>query len=245
MPIVASWPIIELRHYLLHPFAREQLIALFDAEFVEPQEDAGMQLIAQFRDIDRPDVFTWMRGFPDMCARAASLAAFYDGPVWARHRDAANATMINSDDVRLLRAVRRDAALRIDADRPAISATAIAPGLMVVDIYPLRDRSVHGFAEWFESSMVPRVAAAGAQPFALYETAPFENTFPRLPVRECEHAFVSFTRYADAADYDRHAAHLAGDDQWVSSVLPQLRAHLAGPAIVWRLTPTARSLVLR
>ena len=33
----------------------------------------------------------------------AMLAAFYDGPVWRAHRDEANATMIDSDDVLLLR----------------------------------------------------------------------------------------------------------------------------------------------
>lgn len=245
MPIIASWPIIELRHYLLHPGARETLIALFDASFVESQEDAGMQLIAQFRDIDRPSVFTWMRGFPDMPTRASSLAAFYDGPLWARHRGAANATMINSDDVRLLQSVRDDAALRLGTDRPAIGATAIAPGLTVVDIYPLRERSAPAFAEWFECAVIPRIAAAGARPFALYETASLENTFSRLPVREGEHAFVTFTRFDDAAEYDRHAASLVADEQWVSRVLPALKSDLAAPAIVWRLTPTARSRMLR
>lgn len=212
MPILPSWPIIELRHYLLHPGARETLITLFDAEFVESQEAAGMQVIAQYRDVDRPNVFTWMRGFQDMSSRATSLAAFYDGPVWGRHADAANATMIDSDDVRLLHAVRSEAALQLDADRPSPSATEIPCGLVVVDIYPLRAGSALGFAERFECTIAPRIASAGAQPFALYETAPFENTFPRLPVREGEHAFVSFTRFADVAAYDRHAACLASDE---------------------------------
>jgi hypothetical protein len=88
--------IVELRRYVLHPGARDTLIALFERELVETQEATGMTLLAHFRDLDHPDVFTWLRGFPSMPARAASLAAFYDGPVWARHRDAANATMISS-----------------------------------------------------------------------------------------------------------------------------------------------------
>ena len=37
--------------------------------------------------------------FPDMPSRAASLQAFYGGPVWQAHREAANATMIDSDNV--------------------------------------------------------------------------------------------------------------------------------------------------
>jgi hypothetical protein len=38
-----------------------------------------------------------------MASRKAGLAAFYGGPVWQRHREAANATMVDSDDVLLLR----------------------------------------------------------------------------------------------------------------------------------------------
>jgi hypothetical protein len=84
--------VIELRQYLLHHDRRDELIDLFDQELVEPQEAAGMSVIGQFRDPDRPDYFVWLRGFPDMAARHTSLTAFYDGPVWAanarrpRHR---------------------------------------------------------------------------------------------------------------------------------------------------------------
>jgi hypothetical protein len=99
-------PVIELRQYTLRPGRREVLIDLFDREFVETQEASGMTIVAQFRDIDRPDVFTWIRGFPDMPSRAKALESFYFGPVWARHREAANATMISSDNVRLMHPAR-------------------------------------------------------------------------------------------------------------------------------------------
>src|SRR5690242_5785819 len=102
-------PIVELRQYTLHPGARETLIELFDREFVETQEACGMKVIGQFRDLDDPDRFVWLRGFPDMPARARALAAFYGGPVWKAHRNAANATMIDSDNVLLLRPVAPDA----------------------------------------------------------------------------------------------------------------------------------------
>ena len=62
-----------------------------------------MTIIGQFRDLDRPDMFVWLRGFDGMDARKSALTAFYDGPVWAAWRDAANATMIDSDDVLLLK----------------------------------------------------------------------------------------------------------------------------------------------
>ena len=103
-------PVIELRQYTLQPGQRDVLIELFEREFVESQEAIGMRLVGQFRDVERPDRFVWIRGFPDMRSRAESLQAFYGGPVWAAHRDAANATMIDSDNVLLLRPATASAA---------------------------------------------------------------------------------------------------------------------------------------
>ena len=94
--------IVELRQYTLKPGQRDVLIELFEREFIESQEAVGMQILGTFRDADNPDRFIWLRGFPDMDSRAMSLAAFYGGPVWKAHREVANATMIDSDNVLLL-----------------------------------------------------------------------------------------------------------------------------------------------
>src|SRR5258705_5606734 len=75
-------PIVELRQYTLHPGARETLIELFDRELVETQEALGMSVLGQFRDLDGPNRFVWLRGFRDWPSRAPALKAFYvDGPV--------------------------------------------------------------------------------------------------------------------------------------------------------------------
>ena len=55
-------PIVELRQYTLHPGKRDTLIELFDREFVETQEAVGIQVIGQFRNLDDPDQFVWLRG---------------------------------------------------------------------------------------------------------------------------------------------------------------------------------------
>ena len=52
--------VVELRQYTLHPGARDTLVRLFDAHFVESQERCGMRVIGQFRDLDDPDRFVWL-----------------------------------------------------------------------------------------------------------------------------------------------------------------------------------------
>ena len=235
-------PIVELRRYTLHPGKRDTLIELFEREFIETQEAAGIQLIAQFRDIDRPDVFTWLRGFTDMESRAAALSAFYDGPTWRAHRDAANDTMIDSDNVLLLRPVQPGSGFVFArANRPSVGATVIPSALFVATIYPLAPTAANDFPGIFDRAIKPELIASGATPLALLETEPARNTFPRLPVREGEHVFVCFARFADVATYDRHVATLEKSPGWREAARPVLGSHLVSPVETLRLTPTARS----
>src|SRR4051812_35757026 len=68
-PLAQDCKVIELRQYTLHPGKRDVLVELFDREFIEPQEALGMRVIGQFRDLDHPDRFVWLRGFKDMASR--------------------------------------------------------------------------------------------------------------------------------------------------------------------------------
>lgn len=240
-----SWPVVELRRYTLQPGMRERLIALFDRELVEPQEECGMDVIAQFRDVDDPNVFTWLRGFADMDARRAALAAFYGGPVWAAHRDSANATMVDSDNVRLLRPVSAASGFEPSGEmRADRDATVVPSGLTVVTVYTLASHAVKGFAEFFDHTIAPEMIASGAAPCATLETEPSENTFPRLPVREGEHCFVWFAQFDDVREYAWHAVRLQASREWRERRRPMLERCFAAPAQRWRLTPTARSLPL-
>lgn len=238
----STHPVVELRRYALRPGARDTLIDIFEREFVESQEAVGMHVIGQFRDVDRPDVFTWLRGFDDIGTRAASLAAFYDGPVWRAHGPAANATMIDSDDVHLLRPLRFEhALLRADRDRAAPGATDVPPGLVVATVYLLAPDAAPGFAATFEAIIAPILTTTGAPPIATLETDPSPNDFPRLPVRERDRAFVWLARFDDLAAQERHAALLADSPAWRAHGLPVLWSKLVAPVEVSRLTPTARS----
>jgi hypothetical protein len=79
----------------------------------------------------------------------------------------------------------------------------------------------------------------------MLETEHSANTFPRLPVREGENAFVWLATYADVAEHDRVVSALAADREWTSEIQPALERMLTSPLEVWRLVPTARSHRLR
>src|SRR2546430_294969 len=101
-PLEPCCPIVELRQYRLHPGQRDVLIDLFDREFVESQEALGMKVIGQFRDLDNPNRFVWLRGFRDIPSRAQALTDFYGGPGRERQPQRAQATTVSSANMLLL-----------------------------------------------------------------------------------------------------------------------------------------------
>jgi NIPSNAP len=235
--------IVELRQYTLHPGTRDVLIDLFDREFVESQEALGMSVIGQFRDLDDPDRFVWLRGFPDMPSRARRLEDFYGGPVWKAHRDVANATMVAFDDVLLLRPARAGSGFRIDPGvRPPPGADELPKSLVVANVHDIEAHSGDEFADFFERELRPVVTRAGAEVLASFVTENSANNYPALPVREGEEVFVWFSRFESEADYERYAAELAGSRQW-REASKKLEHSIEGRPDVLKLSPTARSLV--
>ena len=230
--------VVELRQYTLHPDQRDVLIDLFEREFVEPQEAVGMHVIGTFRDADDPDRFVWLRSFPSMQARCEALQAFYFGPVWRRHREAANVTMIDSDNVLLLKPM--DSAPCPTAPRPGIGVETPAAAFCL-GTCSLHAPAEEGFAARFDNHLAPLLRAHGAQIVARYLTDASENTFPRLPVREGERVFVWLARFTDLHALDAHLAALANDARWKEAIANALMDALREPPELRRLLPTARS----
>lgn len=168
--------IVELRQYTLLPGARDTLVGLFEREFVTGQEAVGITLGGRFLDLDDPDRFVWLRGFPDMERRARSLRAFSSGSVWQEHREA-NATLLDSDDALLL----RGPGYRAPAGTGPVTATLCHP------------RDGAAFAGHFARRLRPALSAAGAPPTAVHRTEHAENDFPALPVRTSEEVLLWFT----------------------------------------------------
>ncbi|MDQ6639844.1 MAG: NIPSNAP family protein [Pseudomonadota bacterium] len=189
-PMSRCCSIVELRQYTLHPRQRDVLVELFEKEFVEPQRAAGARVIGQFLDLDDPDRFVWLRGFDSMAARAISLATFYEGPVWKANRQAANATMLDSDNVLLLRPAGPDRGFELaDPRRNA--------GVVTAMIHYVAPQLLPGFVSFFDARLRLMAQEWGVDVLASLVSEDSPNTFPRLPIRTGESVFVWFARFDD------------------------------------------------
>jgi hypothetical protein len=236
-------PVVELRQYTLKPGQRDVLIDLFEREFIESQEATGMKVIGTFRDLNNPDRFVWLRGFSDMAARAQALQEFYGGPVWKAHGEAANATMIDSDNVLLLRPTRPDSGFsRTSVRRPPRGSTGTARGLLAATIYHLERATASDFADFFERELRPIVEQSGAPIVASFVTENHPNTFPRLPVREDANVFVWFSLSPNRTAWEQHATAFA-DGIREKQITEKFSRLIKGQPEVLLLSPTARSLL--
>jgi hypothetical protein len=225
------------------PGGREVLISLFERHFIETQEATGMTVIGQFRDLNNPDRFIWLRGFADMASRARQLQEFYGGPVWKEHRDAANATMIDSDNVLLLRPASPSSGFQLEqAKRAPIGSTTNREDLLVAMIYHLDKTMGADFAAFFDRELQPRLTKAGVSVLASFVTETHPNTFPRLPVRENANVFVWFARFSDRKAYEKCAAAI-GELMREKETAGKLAALIVDQPEILMLSRTARSLL--
>ena len=178
-------PVVELRRYTLVPGRRDEMISIFERELMETQEATGMWVLGTFRDLDQPDHFVWLRGFRDMVSRHDALTEFYSGPVWKQHAPSVRPTMVDTDDVLLLRPAAPGTGL---GPRPLPPPGTAPGGQVVLRVYP---------AEL--ADLAPRGELAS------FVTEPAENTFPGLPVRADASVYVTLDRGAEPRDYDDRA----------------------------------------
>jgi hypothetical protein len=231
-----AFELIELRRYLVNADQRDAFVALFDREFTEQQEACGMVPVGHFRDRDDPRGFVWFRGFAHAEQRARSLTAFYrESHAWKEHRAAANAALLDNDDVLLLREARPGSGFDLGGFvRPAGTQTR-APGTVAVAVLMLERAADEAFIAAFEAGVLPRITG-GARRTPYFVTDSRPNDFPALPVREGEFAFV-VTAVCPNDDALREWS-----DAFAPETLPPAMQPLLLHGDVLRLEPAPRSL---
>jgi hypothetical protein len=231
--------VFELRQYTLYGGQRDTLISLFEKNFVEPQEAVGAHVIGTFRDIDDPDRFVWIRGFRDMPARQQSLQDFYgSSPAWIAHKKEANATMIDSDNILLLRTLSSQSKFP-----RTIANASVSNAVYGVTIYYLGGVDTVQFADFFDHTVLPHLNALGAHPMATFATNEVPNNFPRLPVREHDRVFLWIARWSSIADYESFSAQMRAWSGWRDAVPETVLPALMRKPEQLRLTPTTRSML--
>lgn len=233
-PAAPALGVIELRQYTLHKGQRDTLIGMFEEHFIEPQNALGAHIVGTFRDLDDPDRFVWIRGFSDMQIRQRSLEAFYGGPAWRAQRQAANLTMLDSDNVLMLRPASLEQAFA------AAPQKTPEPRNIAARIHYLGSADPQQFAGYFKQAVLPRFAEMGVKPIAQLISHDAANNF-RLPIREHEAVFVWFARWDSLAQEEDAARRWSAVSGWrdgaPESLLP---AFMRKPERL-RLEPTARS----
>ena len=209
-PLAGS--VVELRNYLLTPGSREAFTGLFERLFIESQEAVGSHILGIFQDLNAPDRFVWMRGWKDMAARLRGLTDFYGGPLWKAHRSEANAMILDSDDVYLLRPTGVPLCWP-KAPGAALGAAAKSNAMFAVDVYA-RDTLAQP-----ELTAVPGSAPQLVAQLVSHEAS---NDFPRLPVHSDK--VIVFVRRFDA---------VGTPDPIITTVVPVRRHRLVAASRSW------------
>jgi quinol monooxygenase YgiN len=239
---VGRLDVIELRRYTLRPGRRDELIELFDREFVETQEETGMAVLGQFRDLDDPDRFVWLRGFRDMAARHRALTAFYGGPVWAEHGPRAKATMVDSDDVHLLRPLSAGTGFTVAPSRRPPAGAPAPEGFVTATVWSFPPGREDGIA-LVRDGLLPVLHETGPAPLAVLTTETAHNTFTALPVHTGKNVAAVFSSYPDESAHRRHLAAVRSLPLARDEILPGIEREQTAACWTLRLTPTGRSLI--
>jgi hypothetical protein len=150
--------------------------------------------------------------------------------------------MVDSDNVILLRPPTGRCGFSLkDVVRPGLGSISKQDGFVAVTIYYFKRPVTAEFIKYFESTIKPATTESGACTLAYFVTEDSPNTFPQLPVREGEHAFVWFAGFPDPGAHKSYLTRLRGSKLWKDDIEPFLSQTLQGKPEVLRLTPTPRS----
>jgi len=94
--------IVEMRTYKLKPGRRAEFLEIFRTRSVPSHHEIGMKILGPFLSIEDPDVFFFMRGFPDLASREPMKAQFYEGELWKNELENLLMPMLEKYDVVLV-----------------------------------------------------------------------------------------------------------------------------------------------
>lgn len=94
--------IIEMRTYKTRPGRRSEFLEIFRSKSMPAHAEIGMKILGPFSSLEDPDVFFFMRGFPDLPSREPMKAKFYEGELWKTELEGILMPMLEKYDVVLV-----------------------------------------------------------------------------------------------------------------------------------------------
>jgi len=91
--------IVEVRSYRIKPGHREEFIRFFETRSVPALQAHGMKVLGPLLDLENPNKFVWLRGFPSLADRERMKDEFYGSDLWKNELEAIAMPMIESYDV--------------------------------------------------------------------------------------------------------------------------------------------------
>jgi hypothetical protein len=94
--------IIEMRTYRTKPGMRSRFLEMFRSKSMPAHAEIGMKILGPFLSIEDPDVFFFMRGFPEVASREPMKAKFYEGRLWKEELESIMLPMLEKYEVALV-----------------------------------------------------------------------------------------------------------------------------------------------
>jgi hypothetical protein len=111
--------IVEMRTYKLKPGTRAPFLEAFRTKSIPEHLKLGMKISGPLLSVEDPDVFFFMRGFPDLASREPLKAKFYDGDLWKGELESVLMPMIERYDVVVVSVPENELSWRLDGRRGA------------------------------------------------------------------------------------------------------------------------------
>jgi hypothetical protein len=185
--------VLEIRNYLLKPNLTNKFSDYFHSKFVAPMNELGGYTLGEFKIDSVNDRFVWFRGFADMKTRLKFLNDFYsNSATWKEYGKGANEMMINSDNVYLLRPLKKEVnSILLKTDKT----------FTVVDFY-ICNGTLGKVIDLFDTTYIPFLKNLKIEDITLWVSEMTENDFPRLPVFQDKNLLVSIVHYKDENEFN-------------------------------------------
>ena len=189
---------LEFRIYTAQEGQRDRFLNYFEEQYLESQEEKGMRIWGQFRDLDTANHFVWMRGYRTMEERASSLMGFYMSAHWKETSPLVGEMLASAEHVHFLEPVTPGDALD---DRLGRSPDRHQVGVIVVQLFPV-EQQAGPLIERIRETLIPAYRKGGATTLGLFESSDEENNIPQLPFIEDEPVVVWLGSFTDRAAFE-------------------------------------------